>query len=469
MAGQGARAGAESAGKKAFTTTITTVRGAQGGIYMFGMLGTFLPTAAGVLLASNPVLLGIGAVFGGMGLADDRKRKIAARRQAARSQVRQFLDDVQFEMGNQIGNLIREIQRDLRDEFSDRIGELRAHLHRDRAAGAGRRAEVGAGTSDSAAPNSTRRWPRSPRSTRRSRRWRCERARELRCRRCARRRPRPGRRCTQPGGARTGAGGGRSAQRSAARGHRRSREGRQVHAAERAGRRAAGADRCRRVHAHRQLATAAAPATRWSAMLRDGRTEPLAFTRAGGALDIKLGALDEKRHRDHRRVVAHLVAGDRHAHRHAGSGEHQRRELAPHPRLPGGRPRPAQRCRRRHLPHAPRAPRDIAFLDAFMDRTVTAASPVNAVAVLSRADEIGAGRLDAMESSARIAARYEHDPQLRGLCAAVVPMAGLLAETGLTLREDEVAALRMLANTDDATLERMLLSADQFCDTRAAS
>jgi Dynamin family len=113
-----------STGKKAFTTTITTIRGAQGGIYMFGMLGTFLPAAASVLIASNPVLLGIGAVFGGMGLADDRKRKIAARRQAARSQVRQFLDDVQFEMGNQIGNLIREIQRDLRDEFTDRISEL---------------------------------------------------------------------------------------------------------------------------------------------------------------------------------------------------------------------------------------------------------------------------------------------------------------------------------------------------------
>jgi hypothetical protein len=75
-------------------------------------------------MASNPVLLGIGALFGSMGLADDRKRKIAARRQAARSQVRQFLDDVQFEMGNQIGNLVREIQRDLRDEFTERITEL---------------------------------------------------------------------------------------------------------------------------------------------------------------------------------------------------------------------------------------------------------------------------------------------------------------------------------------------------------
>ena len=32
----------ESSGKKAFSTVVTTIRGAQGGIYMFGMLGTFL-------------------------------------------------------------------------------------------------------------------------------------------------------------------------------------------------------------------------------------------------------------------------------------------------------------------------------------------------------------------------------------------------------------------------------------------
>ena len=200
VAGQGPGAGRESAGKKAFTTTITTVRGAQGGIYMFGMLGTFLPTAAGVLLASNPVLLGIGAVFGGMGLADDRKRKIAARRQAARSQVRQFLDDVQFEMGNQVGNLIREIQRDLRDEFSDRISELvRTYTETaQRAQADGQRSGAGAST----ARRRTRRVAGLVRLARRrrSRRWRCEPS-ELRCRRCPRRRPRPGRKCPQPGGA----------------------------------------------------------------------------------------------------------------------------------------------------------------------------------------------------------------------------------------------------------------------------
>jgi hypothetical protein len=115
---------AESGRKKAFGTGLTAVRGAQGGVMMFGMMAQFLPKAAGALLATNPVLLGIGAVFGGLGLAEDRKRKVAGRRQAARTQVRQFLDDVQFEVGNQISAQVREAQRSLRDEFTERLGEL---------------------------------------------------------------------------------------------------------------------------------------------------------------------------------------------------------------------------------------------------------------------------------------------------------------------------------------------------------
>jgi hypothetical protein len=110
--------------KRATGTLLTGVRGAQGGIMMFGMMGQFLPKAAGALLTTNPVMLGIGAVFGGIGLSEERKRKVAQRRQTARSQVRQFLDDVQFEVGNQISLLVRDIQRALRDEFTERLGEL---------------------------------------------------------------------------------------------------------------------------------------------------------------------------------------------------------------------------------------------------------------------------------------------------------------------------------------------------------
>ncbi len=112
--------------------------------------------------------------------------------------------------------------------------------------------------------------------------------------------------------------------------------------------------------------------------------------------------------------------------------------------------------------------RDAEFLGSFMDRSVAGSSPVNAVAVLSRADEIGAGRLDAMRSAGRIAERYEHDETVRTLCTAVVPVAGLIAETGLTLREDEAWALRSLAATPLPVLERMLRAADAFCEPSAS-
>ncbi len=200
------------------------------------------------------------------------------------------------------------------------------------------------------------------------------------------------------------------------------------------------------------------------ARMRDGRTESLAFARTGGSLDIKLGGLVEA---DVETIEVSwptsalesitLIDTPGLASINDQNSRRTRDFLEADPDRPSDADAVIYLIR-----HAHRA--DIAFLDAFMDRSVTAASPVNAVAVLSRADEIGAGRVDAMESSARIARRYEVDPQLRGLCAAVVPLAGLLAETGLTLREDEVASLRMLAATDDDMMAIMLMSADQFCE-----
>jgi len=109
---------------KAFRSTLTGLRGAQGGVMMFGMMGQFLPGAATMLIASNPVLLGIGAVFGGIQLFDERKRKVAGRRQAARTQLRQFVDDVQFEVGDEVAGQLREVHRRLRDEFTERLTEL---------------------------------------------------------------------------------------------------------------------------------------------------------------------------------------------------------------------------------------------------------------------------------------------------------------------------------------------------------
>ena len=91
---------------------------------MFGMLGHFLPAGAAALMLSNPVTLTIGAVFAGVQLNDAHKRRIAMRRQQARGNVRQFVDDVQFAVSNEIADVLRTVQREIRDEFTALITEL---------------------------------------------------------------------------------------------------------------------------------------------------------------------------------------------------------------------------------------------------------------------------------------------------------------------------------------------------------
>ena len=108
---------------------------------------------------------------------------------------------------------------------------------------------------------------------------------------------------------------------------------------------------------------------------------------------------------------------------------------------------------------------DLAFLEAFHDTEVAQPNPVNAIAVLSRADEIGVGRLDSMGSANRIANRYKHDPNVRRLAQTVVPMAGLLAETATTLTEDEFRMVRTLAGAAAKDIDDMLLSADRFVNS----
>ena len=107
-------------------------------------------------------------------------------------------------------------------------------------------------------------------------------------------------------------------------------------------------------------------------------------------------------------------------------------------------------------------PSDLRFLDAFTDRDDSA--PTSVIAVLSRADEVGVGRADAMESAARVANRYARDPRLRRICQAVVPVAGLIAQAGVTLREDEFHAFGLLARLGPDDLESLLMSVDDFVD-----
>lgn len=100
--------------------------------------------------------------------------------------------------------------------------------------------------------------------------------------------------------------------------------------------------------------------------------------------------------------------------------------------------------------------------EAFQDRVTAHASPVNAIAILSRADEVGGGRANALQSAEKIALRYRGDERVRGLVATVAPVSGLLAITAQTLQEWEAILLRQVASAEAKTLASALLSADRF-------
>lgn len=94
------------------------LRGAQGGLILFGMM-----TGLAGIAVSTGVLLGVAAIFGGKQLLDERKRQVAARRQEARTAIRQFFDEAEFEVGKALRELSRDMNRRLRDHYSDRLAE----------------------------------------------------------------------------------------------------------------------------------------------------------------------------------------------------------------------------------------------------------------------------------------------------------------------------------------------------------
>nr|WP_228540429.1 dynamin family protein [Nocardia sp. XZ_19_369] len=94
--------------------------------------------------------------------------------------------------------------------------------------------------------------------------------------------------------------------------------------------------------------------------------------------------------------------------------------------------------------------------------------PLGVVGVVSRADEIGAGRIDALHSARDVATRFAGELERTGLCQAVIPVAGLLAFAAATLRQQEYAAFEALAGVPVDELSAALLSADRFARSDVA-
>ncbi|WP_328350416.1 dynamin-like GTPase family protein [Mycobacterium sp. NBC_00419] len=105
---------------------------------------------------------------------------------------------------------------------------------------------------------------------------------------------------------------------------------------------------------------------------------------------------------------------------------------------------------------------DIALLRQIGELVGGSSGALGVIGVASRADEIGAGRLDAMLSAKDVANRFTEELDRTGICQAVVPVSGLLALTARTLRQSEFAALEKLAAVDPAELNKAMLSVDRF-------
>jgi hypothetical protein len=96
------------------------------------------------------------------------------------------------------------------------------------------------------------------------------------------------------------------------------------------------------------------------------------------------------------------------------------------------------------------------------DTPVARAAPVSTILVLARADEIGAGRVDALSSARLVARRFGRRPEVRALCQHAVAVAGLVGYAGRTLTGAEYEMIKQLAGMPRPDLDAMLLSTDRF-------
>lgn len=93
--------------------------------------------------------------------------------------------------------------------------------------------------------------------------------------------------------------------------------------------------------------------------------------------------------------------------------------------------------------------------------------PLGIIGVLSRADELHDGHDDPMAAAREIAERLRDDQAADRAGYPVVPVSGLLAVRGSTLRQSQFDELRALAAISDDRLSRGLIAAHRFASDTA--
>lgn len=101
------------------TKLLVGVRGSYGGLLMVGLL-----TGLAGMALFNPLSIGAGLLLGAKTLKEDSDARLKRRRAEAVIAVRQYVDDVIFQVGKDSKDKLRVVQRTLRDHFTALAEEL---------------------------------------------------------------------------------------------------------------------------------------------------------------------------------------------------------------------------------------------------------------------------------------------------------------------------------------------------------
>ena len=93
---------------------LTGMRGSYGGVLMVG-----LATGIFGMALINPLSLAAGILIGGKAYKDDKKARLKQRQAEAKNIVRRQIDDVIFQVGKQLKDRLRLVQRGTRDHFTE--------------------------------------------------------------------------------------------------------------------------------------------------------------------------------------------------------------------------------------------------------------------------------------------------------------------------------------------------------------
>ncbi|WP_051476585.1 dynamin family protein [Arthrobacter sp. Br18] len=90
------------------------MRGSYGGVLMFGLLTGVIGMAL-----INPISVGAGLLLGRKAYKEDKEARLKRRQGEAKALVRRQIDDVVFQVGKQLKDRLRLVQRSTRDHFTD--------------------------------------------------------------------------------------------------------------------------------------------------------------------------------------------------------------------------------------------------------------------------------------------------------------------------------------------------------------